>query len=97
MPQARQNPVKRLTPEEAASLSNHPEIKRIRQGKDGDWRITFTTDFRNEVIRRYKQGESQSKIFRSHGLGPETIGRKRIERFIYRYCNHPTYTHNIKN
>lgn len=87
---AKQNPVKHLTRREANKLAFFPEVEDVRETKNGDWQLVFTTDFQNEVARRYKQGESQSKIFRDHGLGPEVIGRKRIERCIYRWCNHPT-------
>lgn len=78
-----------LTRKETEELVKRPEIIDIVQNKHGQW-ILFTTEFQDEVTLRYLRGESETKIFRSHGLGPETIGRKRIERCVYRWCNHPS-------
>lgn len=42
-------------------------------------RIEYTSAFRRDCMERYRAGESPSAIFRAAGLGPEIIGRKRIE------------------
>lgn len=78
-----------LTRKEVEELVTRPEIIDIQQNEHGQW-ILFTTKFQDEVTLRYLRGESPTRIFRSHRLGPETIGRKRIERCVYRWCNHPS-------
>lgn len=69
-----------ITEENAEKIRNNPAVLDY----DGI-RITYTRDFREEVMQRYYDGESPVKIFREHGLGPETIGEKRIERCIARW------------
>lgn len=49
--------------------------------------IRYTDEFRREFLRRYGNGESPARIFRDHGLGPELIGYKRIERATRRWCD----------
>lgn len=48
-------------------------------------RISYASWFRAEAVNRYRNGEGPTKIFRSRGLGPETIGYKRIERCMDRW------------
>lgn len=85
------SPSKLLTSEEALSLAKHPEVSNVLRNKHGWW-VIFTTQFQDEVTLRYLQGERPTKIFRSHNLGPEILGYKRIERCIYRWVNHPSKT-----
>lgn len=53
-------------------------------GADGE-RIYYTPQFQEEFRRRRAAGEKIVDIFRSHGIGPEVIGRKRIERAASRW------------
>ena len=48
-------------------------------------RIYYTPEFRSEVMRRYRAGESPSKIFAEAGLPSSLIGYKRIERCVARW------------
>lgn len=48
-------------------------------------RIAYSPEFKDEAIRRYLDGETPNEIFRSFGLDPELIGRKRIERCMSRW------------
>ncbi|MBT1167247.1 hypothetical protein [Bifidobacterium simiarum] len=75
------NPAKTLTEKEIAMLAELPEIDSI--GDDG--RIMWAPWFRDEVVRRIDHGEHPTEIFRSHGIGPEAIGAKRIERCAQRW------------
>ncbi|WP_423781732.1 hypothetical protein [Bifidobacterium longum] len=45
-------------------------------------RITYTRRFKHRVASGYRHGESPVAMFREAGLGPETIGYKRIERCV---------------
>lgn len=49
-------------------------------------RIEYSPEFRDEVIRRYAEGDSPVRIFRDHGLEPREIGYKRVERCVARWC-----------
>lgn len=70
----------RFNEEEQAYLRSLAAVSRVTAT-----RITYTTAFREECMRRYWQGESGVQIFRESGLGPEVIGYKRIERCIARW------------
>lgn len=83
------SPSKLLTTEEAMALTKKPEVINVLKNKHGWW-VIFTTQFQDEVTIRYLQGERPSEIFRSHNLGPEVLGYKRIERCVYRWVNHPS-------
>ncbi|WP_346973266.1 hypothetical protein [Bifidobacterium adolescentis] len=85
------SPAKLLTADEALALGRRPEVVNVLKNKHGWW-VIFTTQFQDEVTLRYLQGERPSEIFRSHNLGPEVLGYKRIERCIYRWVNHPSKT-----
>lgn len=52
-------------------------------------RITYTREFRDDVVRRYMRGERPVTIFRSWGLDPKLVGHKRIERCIARWKENP--------
>lgn len=47
--------------------------------------IRWNPCFRDEYLRRHALGEGPSRIFRSAGVGPEVIGRKRMERCCERW------------
>lgn len=49
-------------------------------------RIEYSPEFRDEVVRRYAEGDSPVRIFRDHGLEPREIGYKRVERCVARWC-----------
>nr|WP_240544281.1 hypothetical protein [Bifidobacterium sp. SO4] len=48
-------------------------------------RIVYADWFRDEVMRRYREGVPPTAVFREAGLGPEIIGSKRIERCVARW------------
>lgn len=83
------SPSKQLTTNEALALAKRPEVEDVRRNRHGWW-IIFTTEFQDEVALRYLQGEKPVSIFRSHNLGPEFLGYKRIERCVYRWASHPS-------
>lgn len=83
------SPAKLLTADEALALGRRPEVVNVLKNKHGWW-VIFITQFQDEVTLRYLQGERPSEIFRSHNLGPEVLGYKRIERCVYRWVNHPS-------
>ena len=72
--------VSSFSAEEVAYLTALPAVSGVVRG-----RISYTCRFREECMRRYRQGESPVRIFREAGLGPELIGYKRIERCISRW------------
>ncbi len=69
-----------FTEEERAHLLSLPAVASI----EGDT-IKYARSFRNECMRRYYDGESPTEIFRSAGLDPQVLGRKRIEGAISRW------------
>lgn len=69
-----------FTEEERAYLLSLPAVASI----EGDT-IKYARSFRNECMRRYYAGESPTEIFRSAGLDPQVLGRKRIEGAISRW------------
>lgn len=79
---------KKLSSKEALELAKRPEVEEVLNTRRGWW-IIFTTEFQDEVTLRYLRGEKPSIIFRSHNLGPEILGYKRIERCIYHWASHP--------
>ncbi|PWG65655.1 HTH domain-containing protein [Bifidobacterium callitrichidarum] len=48
-------------------------------------RISYSPEFRAEAVQRWQNGETPQEIFRSKGLDPALIGRKRIERCMSRW------------
>ena len=73
-----------LDEDRRAYLRGLPAVERVSVTERGA-RIIYAPWFIDECIRRYKAGEGPVAIFRSHGLGPDIIGRKRIERCIARW------------
>ncbi len=61
-------------------LQSLPAVKHVVNG-----RIIYGRSFKRECVRRYRNGESPSAIFRDAGLDPDLIGSKRIERCIARW------------
>lgn len=62
-------------------LAARPEIVDVSERG----RIRWAAWFRREVVSRTRAGEGPTRVFREHGLGPEVIGRKRIERCMARW------------
>ncbi|PLS29952.1 hypothetical protein Uis1B_2220 [Bifidobacterium margollesii] len=79
------NQARTLTEGDRLMLAERPEI--IRVGRTG--RIRWAPWFKREFTDRYARGETPTAIFRDHGLGPELIGAKRIERAAARWRNRP--------
>ena len=48
-------------------------------------RIVYSPWFKRDCLKRYRAGESATRLFRAAGLPPELVGRKRIERAISRW------------
>ncbi|MBT1182325.1 hypothetical protein JS531_10285 [Bifidobacterium sp. CP2] len=69
-----------FTDEELSYLNGLSAVHSVSMG-----RIRYEPAFRDECMRRYLRGESPVTIFREAGLGPEVIGRKRIERCFARW------------
>lgn len=65
---------------EVEYLESLPAVERVRSG-----RIVYAEAFKQEVMRRYLDGESPAEIFRSAGLDSTLIGYKRIERSMARW------------
>lgn len=61
-------------------LQSLPAVERVSQK-----RIQYTEEFKRDCMRRYRNGESPAKIFRSAGLDTALIGYKRIERCFARW------------
>lgn len=70
----------KFTIKERAYLVSLPAVKSVSASC-----IRYSDQFRVEVMRRYRAGESPSDIFREAGLDPKLIGYKRIERCIARW------------
>ena len=66
--------------EELGLLESLPAVESV-----GDGRIRYAKEFKVDCMSRYLSGERPVDIFRSVGLPPELIGRKRIERCIARW------------
>ncbi|WP_137652713.1 HTH domain-containing protein [Bifidobacterium moukalabense] len=71
---------KDFTREEIAYLRSVPAVKRVAKN-----RITYARTFQLYCMARYLRGDGPTAIFRSVGLDPNVIGRKRIERCIARW------------
>lgn len=67
--------------EEIGYLRSLPAVHDVRDGRI----ILYSDEFKQECLDRYYAGEVPSSIFRSAGLDPALIGRKRIERCIARW------------
>lgn len=83
------SPSRKLSTDEALQLSKRSEVANVLRNRHGWW-IVFSTEFQDEVTLRCLQGEKPVSVFRSHNLGPEILGYKRIERCVYRWVNHPS-------
>lgn len=68
----------------ASVVESSPAVRQVI-GK----RIFYADEFRDECLRRLEAGELPSRIFRDAGIGPELIGRKRIERCVARWRSGP--------
>lgn len=71
---------KPLTDHDVKQLLKLDAVDDVQNG-----RIVYSPDFRDQVVKRYLDGESPAEIFRSNGLDPSLIGRKRIERCVSRW------------
>lgn len=65
-------------------LRSLPAVQSVTQK-----RIRYTKAFRDDCIRRYRNGESPVEIFRKAGLDSSLIGYKRIERCMARWRDEP--------
>ena len=72
----------RFTESEIAYLM---ELDAVDAVTDDGTVILWNADFREEFLRRHAAGEAPSDIFRDAGVGPEVIGRKRLERCSERW------------
>lgn len=61
-------------------LQSLPAVESVTQN-----RIRYTERFKRDCMRRYREGESPARIFRSAGLDSSLIGYKRIERCVARW------------
>lgn len=75
-------PSHRLTVEDGIILGRSAIVEQVNVRNNT---IRFTLGFQREFISRYRAGEPPIDIFRSHGVTPELIGRKRIERCTARW------------
>ena len=73
-------PAEAFTSREQAYLSSLPAVEHVTSG-----RIYYTEAFKKECVRRYRAGESASRIFEEAGLSARLIGYKRIERSVARW------------
>ena len=69
-----------FTLRERAYLESLPAVSRVTAT-----RIHYTDAFRDECLRRYRNGEHPVDLFRQAGLDPKLIGYKRIERCFARW------------
>ena len=69
--------VRKTAPSPSRKLSTEEALQLAKRSED-------------EVTLRCLQGEKPVSVFRSHNLGPEILGYKRIERCVYRWVNHPS-------
>ena len=71
---------KAFTPEERGRLLSLDAVDSV-----GDYYIAYSESFKAECMEAYRRGASPAQIFRSAGLDPKIIGRKRIERAVARW------------
>ncbi|PST46640.1 hypothetical protein COO72_12460 [Bifidobacterium callitrichos] len=69
-----------FTPQQVAYLGSLPAVAGV-----GPNRIRYTEGFRKACMRRYLKGAHPTDLFRKAGLGPEVVGKKRIERAFARW------------
>lgn len=72
----------RLSKATCQYLNKLPAVEHVDRRRS---RIYYTDEFRDECMRRYRDGDRPCDIFRDAGLGSEIIGYKRIERSIARW------------
>lgn len=70
----------KFTAREREYLLSLPAVRAVREN-----RIFYSREFKQDCMRRYREGESPSRIFREAGLPPELVGNKRIERCMARW------------
>ena len=70
---------KDFTRKEVEYLRSVPAVKKVAKN-----RITYARAFQLYCMARYLRGDGPTAIFRSVGLDPDVVGRKRIERCIAR-------------
>ena len=71
---------KDFTRKEVEYLRSVPAVKKVAKN-----RITYARAFQLYCMARYLRGDGPTAIFRSVGLDPDVVGRKRIERCIARW------------
>ena len=71
---------KDFTRKEVEYLRSVPAVKKVAKN-----RITYARAFQLYCMARYLRGAGPTAIFRSVGLDPDVVGRKRIERCIARW------------
>ncbi|NLD20040.1 MAG: hypothetical protein GX663_07325 [Clostridiales bacterium] len=70
----------KLTPEEVKFLKENPNVVSV-----DEIRIIYSNEFKVHFMKEYLSGRKPTQIFREAGLGPESIGAKRIERSAARW------------
>lgn len=76
---------RKLSEEQRAYLESLPAVERVSPSG----RIHYAREFQILCMRRYRNGDRPSDIFREAGMGSEVIGYKRIERCISRWRDLP--------
>lgn len=71
---------KTFTEEEIKVLLKNPYVKKV-----SDKSITYTQNFKEEFMERYKKGELPTEIFRSLGFNTQQLGKRRIASCSYRF------------
>lgn len=66
--------IKNLTKDEVMYLSCNPYVCKVTERS-----ITYTADFKQKFIQRYKNGAMPREIFQEYGFDPEILGRERIK------------------
>lgn len=71
---------KTFTEEEIKALLKNPYVKKV-----SDKSITYTQNFKEEFMERYKKRELPTEIFRSLGFNTQLLGKRRIASCSYRF------------
>ena len=69
-----------ITKEEIEILRENPYVKGASPNK-----VSFTSDFKREFLRRYDAGETGRKILHSMSIDPEILGDSRIWAMPWKY------------
>jgi len=70
---------KLFTPTEIEELSKNPYVKTVSERS-----ISFTKEFKMQFIKLYELGNTGAQIFKSVGISPSILGKRRIEQFVDR-------------